>query len=73
VPFNVKVPVQTSGGTAQWVGEGKPKPLTKFDFTQLTLGFNKVAAIAVISEELIRHSSPSAELLVRNSLICLMA
>jgi HK97 family phage major capsid protein/HK97 family phage prohead protease len=68
VPFNIKVPVQTSGGTAQWVGDGKPKPLTKFDFEQMTLAFNKVAAIAVISEELIRHSSPSAELMVRNSL-----
>ncbi len=68
VPFNIKVPVQTSGGAAQWVGEGKPKPLTHFDFDQITLGFNKVAAIAVISEELVRHSSPSAEIMVRNAL-----
>jgi len=67
-PFNIKVPAQTSGGAANWVGEGKAKPLTKFDFESFTLAYNKVAAIAVLSEELLRFSSPSAELLVRNAL-----
>ena len=37
VPFNIKVPAQTTGGAANWVGEGKGKPLTKFDFTSVTL------------------------------------
>lgn len=68
VPFNIKVPVQISGGAAAWVKEGKAKPLTKMDFNQLLLRFNKVAAIAVLTEELVRHSTPSAEMLVRDEL-----
>lgn len=68
VPFNVRIPVQTSGGAAQWVGQGKAKPLTKFDFSNITFGFSKVAAISVLTEELIRFSNPKADILVRNSL-----
>jgi hypothetical protein len=68
VPFNVRIAGQTSGGSASWVGEGAPKPLTKFDYSATTLDFNKVAAIAVITEELARLSTPSAESLVRQSL-----
>lgn len=68
VPFNVKIPSQTSGGDAYWVGEGAPKPLTKFDFSQIELRWAKVASIAVLTEELVRFSNPSADLLVRNAL-----
>ena len=32
VPFNCKIPSQTAGGTYGWVGEAKPKPLTKLAF-----------------------------------------
>jgi HK97 family phage major capsid protein len=68
VPFMVRIGGQTSGGSASWVGEGKPKPLTKFDFNSNTLPFAKVAAISVLSEELVRFSSPSADRLVRDGL-----
>jgi len=68
VPFNIKIPAQTSGGNAYWVGEGKPKPLTKFDFDQIELRWAKVAAISVLTEELVRFSNPSADTLVRNAL-----
>lgn len=68
VPFNIKVPAQISAGAGYWVGEGKAKPLTKFDFESITLLYNKVATIAVLSEELLRFSAPSAELMVRNAL-----
>lgn len=68
VPFNIRVPAQISGGAAQWVGQGKAKPLTKFDFESITFGFAKVAAISVLTEELIRFSTPSADVLVRNGL-----
>lgn len=68
VPFNVRIPAQTSGGSASWVGQGKAKPLTKFDFATITFGFSKVASIAVLTEELIRFSNPSADALVRNAL-----
>lgn len=68
IPFNVRIKGQTSGGAANWVGEGKAKPLTSFDFSQITLGFTKVAAIAVLTDEVIRLSTPSADSLVRQSL-----
>jgi HK97 family phage major capsid protein/HK97 family phage prohead protease len=68
VPFNIRIPAQTSGGSAGWVGQGKAKPLTKFDFESITFGFSKVAAIAVLTDELIRFSNPAADALVRNAL-----
>jgi HK97 family phage major capsid protein len=68
VPFNVDIGGQTSGGSASWVGEGAPKPLTSFDFNNTRIGWSKVAAISVLTNELIRFSNPSAERLVRDGL-----
>lgn len=68
IPFNVRIAGQTSGGEGYWVGEGAPKPLTAFDFNSVNLRWAKVANIAVLTEELMRFSNPSAELLVRNAL-----
>lgn len=68
IPFNVRIAGQTSGGQGYWVGEGAPKPLTAFDFNSVELRWAKVANIAVLTEELMRFSNPSAELLVRNAL-----
>lgn len=68
IPFNVRIKGQTSGGQGYWVGEGAPKPLTKFDFNDVELRWAKVANIAVLTDELVRTSTPSAELLVRDSL-----
>lgn len=68
VPFNVRIGGQTSGGSASWVGQGKAKPVTTFDFNATTVPFTKIAAIAVITQELARFSDPSAEALVRDSL-----
>ncbi len=68
IPFNVRINGQSSGGQAYWVGEGAPKPLTQFDFTATELRWNKIATIAVITNELIRFSNPSAERLVRDGL-----
>lgn len=68
IPFNVKIKGQNTGGAAYWVGEGKPKPLTQFGFMDVELGFTKIASIAVLTEDLIRFSNPSAERLVRDAL-----
>lgn len=68
IPFNVRIAGQTTGGNAYWVGEGNPKPLTAFDFTATELRWNKIATIAVLTNELIRFSDPSAERLVRDGL-----
>lgn len=68
VPFRTALIGQTSGGAGYWVGEGKAKPLTKFDFERKTLEPLKVANIAVSTEEILRDSSPSAELILRDQL-----
>ncbi len=68
VPFRVPLIGQTSGGDAYWVGEGKPKPLTKFDFERKTIEPLKVANIAVATMETVRDSSPSAETIIRDQL-----
>lgn len=68
VPFRTRLVGQTSGGQGYWVGEGAPKPVTKFDFAGTTLLPVKVANIAVLTMELLRDSSPSAELIVRDQL-----
>lgn len=69
VPFNVSIPTQTTGGTYGWVGQNKPKPVTKADYSTVTVPFAKAAGIIVISEELATLSTPSAEALVRQEMI----
>lgn len=73
VPFRTPLIGQTGGGQAYWVGEGKPKPLTAFDFERRTLDELKVATIAVVTEELLRKSSPSADGILRDSLAAAVA
>jgi len=73
VPFNISIPSQTTGGTYGWVGQNKPKPVTKADYLAVTLAFNKVAGIIVMSEELVTLSTPSAENLVREEMLAGMS
>lgn len=74
IPFNVRIGGATSGGTAGWVGQGKGKPVTKFDFNDTTTQYTKVAAIAVITQELARFNDMAAETRVRNLLAgCVIA
>lgn len=68
VPFLSKFPRQTAAAVANWVGETKPKPATSLAFDSLTLAQLKVAGIVPISMELMRLSSPSAEMIVRDDL-----
>ena len=69
VPFNTKVPSQTAAGTYGWVGEAKPKPVTKLAFGSTSLAYSKAAGIIVLTEELVRLSSPAAEDLARRDMI----
>lgn len=73
VPFNISMPVQTGGGTYGWVGEGAPKPVGNLQFASQTLGIAKAAGIIVISYELAKISTPSAEGVVRNDMVKGMA
>ncbi|NBP84799.1 MAG: phage major capsid protein [Mycobacteriaceae bacterium] len=68
VPFNVKMPRQTAGTVGSWVGEAAKKPVGALAFDTVQLRFTKVAKIVVISDELARFSTPSAEALVRADL-----
>jgi HK97 family phage major capsid protein/HK97 family phage prohead protease len=73
VPFRVPLIGQTGGGSAYWVGEGKAKPLTAFDFSRTTLDELKVATISVVTEELLRKSNPAADAILRDSLAAAVA
>jgi HK97 family phage major capsid protein/HK97 family phage prohead protease len=68
VPFNIRIPRQTTGGSAYWVGENKAKPVTNLAFDNITMKWFKLATIAVITQELARFSSPAAEGLIRDAL-----
>jgi HK97 family phage major capsid protein/HK97 family phage prohead protease len=68
VPTNVRLIEQTQGGTGYWVAAGAPKPLTSFGYAPITLSPTKVAAIAVATEEQLRYSSPSLDMLIRDGL-----
>lgn len=68
VPFNVRMGSQTAGSSFNWVGQAKPIPVSKLTTGSLSLGITKGAGIVTIDDELMRSSSPSAELLVRDDL-----
>jgi len=69
VPFNSKIPSQLTGGQAQWVGEGAPKPLTNPTYSEVEIKEHKLAAITVYTQELMRRSDPAVDVLVRDDLI----
>ena len=69
VPFNVNIPGQVTGSSVGWVGEGKPSPVSALSFDTTSLGSSKVSGIVVMTEELVRFSSPSAESLVQQDMI----
>lgn len=69
VPFNVAVPVQSGAGTYGWVGEAAGKPVTSLTFTNVTLRWSKCAGIIVITDELARYSTPSAEVIIRDEML----
>ena len=68
VPFNVRIAGQNAPSSAFWVGQGQPVPMSKLGTMAITLGIAKAAGLVAIDDELVRSSSPSAEMLVRNDL-----
>lgn len=69
VPANVTIKGQDGIATGYWVGESASIPASAQDFSSVSLTPLKVAAISVVSNELLRDSSPSAEMLVRDGLV----
>jgi hypothetical protein len=58
----------TSGSTAYWVGELKPKPLTAIDSARSHLLPLKIAALLAVSMEDLADSSPSGETAIRDDM-----
>lgn len=73
VPFRIPLIKQTGASVGYWVGEGKPKPLTKPSWGRTELAPLKAANIAVATMEALRDSSPSAEVLLRDDLAAAIA
>lgn len=69
VPFNVRLSGANQGSSASWVGQGKPTPVSKMTTMAVTLGIAKAAGLVVLTQELVRSSAPSAEMMVRNDLV----
>jgi HK97 family phage major capsid protein len=63
------VPSQTGGVSASWVGENAPKPVGALQFGTVTLALTKCAIIVVITDELAKNSTPSAEAVIRTDMI----
>lgn len=68
VPFNFRTGSMTGGTTAYWVGQGLPVPVSKPTTSSDTLAITKLAGMTVVTDELLRLSSPSVEMLVRDDL-----
>lgn len=73
VPFNIRIAGADQGTSAGWVGQGAPAAVSKMHTTQTTLGIAKAAGLVVLTQELVRSSAPSAELMVRNDLVATIA
>lgn len=70
VPFNVKVPTETSGANYQWVPENGPKPASAMSFgAGVTLSATKHAAVVVVTQELVLLSVAGMEGALRDTLI----
>lgn len=68
VPFNVRVGGFSAGTSGYWKGEGKPIPVSKATTTYKALTYATVGGLVVLTDELVRFSTPSAEQKVRNDI-----
>lgn len=69
VPANISIKGQDGAATGYWVGEGRSIPASNADFSAVSLTPLKVASLSVASKELLRDSSPAAEMLIRDALV----
>jgi HK97 family phage major capsid protein len=68
VPLRVRVLSALNGGSARFVGEGKPVPVSAADLTGETLEPKKCSGIVITTKELAESSKPSSENLLRDDL-----
>lgn len=69
----LSVPRLATGSSASYIGENTNAPKTEPTFGQLNLTARKLAALVPISNDLIRFSSPAADVVVRDDLVSAMS
>ena len=62
----LRLPRVDEGSTATYIGESVDTPKTELKFGQVTLTWKKLAALVPISNDLLRYSAPSADMVVRD-------
>jgi len=68
VPFNVSFPAVSAPSTASWVGENSGKPVSAPALVSVTLTVAKVADVVIVTDELLRSSTPNADVVLRDEL-----
>lgn len=69
VPFQTKIPVETAGVNGAWVQEGRPIPVSKGTFDQLSLPSYSGGAIVALSDDLLELLTPTAIATIRDTLV----
>lgn len=68
VPPRVPVVPQVTATTAYWVAEGSARPLSRTAFDREVMEALRIAALTVLSDELLRDASNEAESVIRRDL-----
>jgi HK97 family phage major capsid protein len=66
---SIVIPRQTAGASGTWVGEGAAIPVKKLAFDSINLTPKKMAVIVGVTNELLSHSSPAVEAIIRDDMI----
>jgi hypothetical protein len=70
VPFGVRVPAATAGGTYAWIGEGAPAPVGNMALTSITLPIAKAGGILIVTNELLAlDGGPASAMALRRELV----
>ena len=69
IPELVRLITQVGNASAAWVEQGKAKPLSMMSFAADTLGPLKIAAVVVVTLDLLKVSNPAAESWLKSALV----
>lgn len=69
VPFRVKVARETTGATGNWIGEGLSTPVSALAYDTIQQDVYKGQVIVVLTDELVRMSSPAASVTVADAIV----
>ena len=66
----IKIPgrAATPQLAGDWIAEGAPIPVKQMGFVSVTLGLKKLGVISVMTREILAHSTPMIETLVRDAM-----